>query len=370
MFQFKLKLAAIATAVALAVAATPNTTCAPKDHSCSPTPGSYSDCCPGTQCDTDGGYVCRSDLSNSFDLFKLNFQKTYHTPTEEAFRRQVFHDNMATISKRHPHSKQYGITSMSDVSTAEFKTMAGLRLSNKATSYQTYDTTTNDDTPPPTPIDWVAKGAVTGIKDQGICGSCWSFSATGSVEGQNFIQNNKLVSLSEQELMDCDTHELDHGCHGGEPHIAMEWVINNTKNGNGGQCSESVLPYSGVPDTSCPSTPEKKGIGKLTNWTRISTNETEIAISLANIGPLSAGINQIGMEHYRGGVVCPISDICDPNALNHAVLIVGWGIDDGQEYWKIKNSWGASYGEDGYFRICKGKGACGINRFVVGALLE
>jgi len=220
---------------------------------------------------------------------------------------------------------------------------------------------------PPQPIDWVAKGAVTDIKTQGVCGSCWSFSASGAIEGRHFLETGELVSLSEQELMDCDTHDVDHGCHGGNPAIAMEWVINNTKNGNGGQCTETALPYSGVPDASCIAV---QGVAGLTNWTGISQNETEIAVQLGRLGPLSAGINQAGMEHYRGGVTCPIDDLCDPNALNHAVLLVGWGVDEGQEYWKIKNSWGAAYGENGYFRICKGKGACGINRAVVAALLE
>jgi cathepsin F len=185
------------------------------------------------------------------------------------------------------------------------------------------------------------------------------------MEGQHFLRTGNLVSLSEQQLMDCDTHSLDHGCHGGAPHIAFEWVINNTKNGNGGQTTAAALPYMGLPDATCP---QEKGVATLHNWTSLSQNETEIAVALERIGPLSAGINEAGMEHYRGGVVCPIDDLCDPRGINHAVLIVGWGVDDGQEYWKIKNSWGAAYGEGGFYRICKGKGACGINKAVVAAV--
>ena len=133
--------------------------------------------------------------------------------------------------------KNYGVTAFAATTKEEFHQMAGLKITS---DLHPNATPSLHLTNPPQPIDWVAKGAVTSIKDQGICGSCWSFSATGAVEGQNFIKHGTSISLSEQELMDCDTHELDHGCHGGEPHIAMEWVINNTLNGNGGQASETT----------------------------------------------------------------------------------------------------------------------------------
>merc|ERR1740117_1778006 len=101
--------------------------------------------------------------------------------------------------------------------------------------------------------------------------------------------------------MDCDTHGVDNGCKGGMPHLAFEWVINNTITINntkrGGLTSEQYLPYTGMQDPTCPIV---KGVATLSNWTTVSTNETEIAMALATIGPLSAGINQIGMEHYRG----------------------------------------------------------------------
>ena len=170
---------------------------------------------------------------DAFEAFKLKYNKTYKSNSEDIYRRNVFHKNMNALPN---DDKNYGVTAFAATSQEEFHQMAGLKITSDLNPTATPLHLTN----PPQPIDWVAKGAVTSIKDQGICGSCWSFSATGAVEGQNFIKHGTSISLSEQELMDCDTHELDHGCHGGEPHIAMEWVINNTLNGNGGQASETT----------------------------------------------------------------------------------------------------------------------------------
>jgi len=303
---------------------------------------------------------------NNFNAFKKQYRRQYHADEEDmrrvAFHRNVVESNKFTLNEPLGSTGKYGTNPLSDFTKEEFERMAGFRpttstLTSTAPLFKHSFPLLNE------PIDWVAKGAVTSVKAQGICGSCWSFSATGATEGQHFLKTGALIPLSEQELMDCDTHTIDHGCHGGAPHMAMEWIINNTD--NGGICTEAQLDYTGVPDDKCPLV---KGTATLSNWTSISQNETLIADALAKIGPLSAGINEAAMQHYRGGLACPIDDLCDPKGLNHAVLIVGWGVDDGQEYWKIKNSWGDSFGEDGYFRICKGHGACGINRAVVAAL--
>ncbi len=302
-------------------------------------------------------------LHDAFAAFKARYGKRYGGPREEAARLAAF---SRAVLRARAMGDAYGVTPLADRTEAEWRSMAGLRRGhdhNAATATKALHANWSVVDTAPEPVDWVAKGAVSSVKDQGVCGSCWSFSAAGAIEGQHFLHTGQLVSLSEQMLMDCDTHSLDHGCHGGEPHLAMQWVINNTK--HGGLAAESAVPYSGVPDPACPSI---DGVATLRNYSFLSQNETEIAAQLAKIGPVSAGINQAGMEHYRGGVACPIADLCDPAGLNHAVLIVGWGVDDGQEYWKIKNSWGAAYGEGGYFRLCKGQGACGINKAVVAAL--
>jgi cathepsin F len=120
--------------------------------------------------------------------------------------------------------------------------------------------------------------------------------------------------------------------------MAFEWVI---KNRAGGLTTEADLPFTGMQDPTCPArlaNASFKGAATLSNWTFLSQNETEIAASLAKIGPLSAGLNSASMQHYRSGVSCPIHDICDPKGMNHAVLIVGWGVDPFtmQEYWQIK----------------------------------
>ena len=301
-----------------------------------------------------------------FASFKATYSRAYTSPAEEARRFDAFQQNVKQAANKQRHEQMtgtFGVGPHSDYTPEEFSIMAGYQHAPRsAPSTPLYQHTFPLLT---APIDWVKKGAVTGVKAQGICGSCWSFSATGSTEGQHFLKTGALVPLSEQELMDCDTHSIDHGCHGGAPHVAFEWIINNTQNGNGGLCTEAQLGYTGLPDPKCPGI---NGTATLRNWTSISQNETLIADALSRLGPLSAGINEAGMQHYRGGLTCPISDLCDPQGLNHAVLIVGFGVENGQEYWKVKNSWGEAFGEEGYFRICKGKGACGINRAVVAAL--
>lgn len=307
---------------------------------------------------------CVASTNDLFDNFKQRYNRVYTSVDEEIQRRAAFEHNLkiaTQFQQLEQGTGQFGVGPHSDYTPQEFATMAGYRPpSSTHTSASLY---THSKPLLTAPIDWVKKGAVTGVKAQGICGSCWSFSATGSTEGQHFLKTGALIPLSEQELMDCDTHSIDHGCHGGAPHVAFEWIINNTK--KGGICTEAQLDYTGVPDSTCPNI---NGTATLSNWTQISQNETLIADALSRLGPLSAGINEAGMQHYRGGLSCPIADLCDPQGLNHAVLIVGFGVEDGQEYWKIKNSWGASFGEDGYFRICKGQGACGINRAVIAAL--
>jgi len=205
--------------------------------------------------------------------------------------------------------------------------------------------------------DWRSLGAVNGIKDQGQCGSCWSFSTVANIEGAGFVETGKLLNLSEQQLVDCDSS--DGGCRGGLPSNAFEWMI-----GTGtGLVSESDYPYS-AKGTHCKvdASQEKAFISA---WHQISTDETQIAAALQQYGPLSIGINADTFQFYSGGVMDPAS--CNPAALDHGVAIVGFGTDNGQDYWTVRNSWGTSWGEAGYIRIARGKGTCGLNSDVTTA---
>jgi len=197
-------------------------------------------------------------------------------------------------------------------------------------------------------VDWVAKGAVTPVKNQGQCGSCWSFSTTGGIEGRVQIATGQLVSLSEQQLVDCD--KVDQACNGGLMDYGFSYVVQND-----GLCSEDEYPYDAMKGTCKKNTCGTK-YGQISSHQDVEQNQASLQSALCD-GPVSVAIqaNQNAFQFYSGGVM---SGSCGTE-LDHGVLAVGFGTDNGQAYWKIKNSWGPSWGEQGYIRLCKGDG-CAI----------
>merc|ERR1712100_171659 len=204
----------------------------------------------------------------------------------------------------------------------------------------------------PASIDWASQGAVTPVKNQGQCGSCWAFSTTGSLEGRTFTATGSLPVLSEQQFVDCDKAS-DQGCNGG----LMDNAFTYAKQSDG-VCTESSYPYRGV-DGSCKASSCTVGLeaSAITGFKDVSSSVSALEEAVA-AGPVSVAVeaDQGSWQFYNGGV---LSSSCGQQ-LDHGVLAVGYGTESGTKYWKVKNSWGASWGEGGYLRIAQAGNLCGI----------
>jgi cysteine peptidase B len=286
-----------------------------------------------------------------FQGFKHKFGKSYATAEEESRRFDNFAQNMLVAEAMRASNPlaTFGINAFSDLSAEEF------RVYHNGRAYFAAKDKTVSAEQPALPragksIDWRTKGAVTPVKNQGQCGSCWAFSSTGNIEGQWKLAGNELVSLSEQELVSCDT--TSDGCNGGLMDLAFEWLI---KARGGAIDTEASYPYksgSGVAPK-CDLNGKKVG-AKIKGYKNIAKSESAMADFVYSSGPLSVAVDATSWQTYTSGIMTN----CISQQIDHGVLIVGFDTAYSTPYWIIKNSWAASWGEEGYIRVKYGSNEC------------
>ena len=296
-----------------------------------------------------------------FQKFLIKYNKKYNTIAEYFLRYNVFKKNLKRFSQNKASYKM-GINQFTDLTPTEFRKgylNLDMKLVNKI-NYKKVSVNSKNDAPES--WNWVDEGVFGPVKDQGYCGSCWAFSAMGNIEALNYMKTKEYVALSEQQLVDCDT-EYDQGCNGGLMEYAFAYLVEK------GCMTEKDYPYVGYDDT-C-HYDESKVFLRIDSWLMLDTqDENEIKEFLYTNGPLAIAINADPFQYYTGGIIDEDEWSCDPEGLNHGVVLVGYGNESGVDYWIIRNSWGDYWGEDGYVRVARGKGTCGVNTYVTTAVLK
>ena len=288
-----------------------------------------------------------------FNNFVIQHDKHY-TDEESVLKFEIFKNNMQKIEKHNTDNDDWkmSINKFADLTSEEFKEMYinGYNKPNYGLRRKQIKLDYFDDLP--SEIDWTLKGAVTEVKDQGQCGSCWAFSTTGSVEGAYFLSTGKLVSFSEQQLVDCAGSYGNQGCNGGLMEYGFKYIEDN------GICAEQEYGYKAV-DGKCVKCTTITKIDSFVDITPNNESALQIAVSLQ---PISIAIeaDQLMFQFYHSGV---FTSTCGTN-LDHGVLIVGYGTLNGVDYWKVKNSWGATWGDKGYIllqrNVKSASGQCGL----------
>jgi len=290
-----------------------------------------------------------SGVTDAFGKFMAKYDRTYDTVEEYAKRLSIFADNMERVNKMNAEhilisgEAVFGVTPFSDLSPKEFKQYyLGYKPSNVTKTYVSVEL----DGPVANDIDWVSKGAVTPVKDQGRCGSCWAFSATAAIESYAQLAGKGLKVLSAQQINSCDKE--DGGCNGGNTETAYDYVKEA-----GGIELESDYPYtSGGGETGrCKFNSGRVAIS-ISGYHSISGGESNLKSAL-NKGPASVCLAASSWQSYSGGILSR----CD-NEVDHCVQTTGYS---GSSYWRIRNSWGTGWGERGFIRLQQGHDLCKVS---------
>jgi len=287
--------------------------------------------------------------------YKALYGKVFNGPEEEDHQ-QVYEANVQMIETHNAQGASFtmGINQFTDLTQAQYRVAAGLGWMPAPTegAMPVLKTHIHMGEELADSVDWTTKGAVTPIKDQGQCGSCWAFGTIGGIEGSWQIATGALNSGSEQQLVDCSKFP-NMGCSGGNPSVAVGFETRHAV------CSEASYPYTAAKgsckgDTSCSSIIPSGGV---TGYNNVGATKTDFQ-SAVQQQPVTIAIeaDQTSFQHYQSGV---LTTGCGTN-LDHAVLAVGYGTEDGSDYWLVKNSWGTSWGTAGYIKIGSNTNQCGV----------
>ncbi|KMZ73716.1 Cysteine proteinase [Zostera marina] len=310
----------------------------------------------------DGGSILRSenDMRSMYDAW-LETNGKFDNALEEG-RYEIFKDNLKFVDEHNlpenGHSFKVGLNRFADLTNEEYRKMyLGTKMNREARLgikkgdkflYKVGDEL-------PDMIDWRVKGAVAAVKDQGSCGSCWAFSTIGAVESINQIVTGEMITLSEQELVDCDT-SYNQGCNGGLMDYAFQFIIKN-----GGIDSDKDYPYTGR-DGKCDANKKNAKVVTIDSYEDVPVNDEKSLQKAAASQPISVAIEAGGRDFqlYVSGI---FTGSCG-TSLDHGVIVVGYGTENGKDYWIVRNSWGAAWGEEGYLKmernIADSAGKCGI----------
>ncbi|XP_004308225.1 PREDICTED: zingipain-2-like [Fragaria vesca subsp. vesca] len=321
-----------------------------------------------------------NSIADKHEQWMAKHGRIYRDSKEKERRFAIFKKNVEFVEKFNSEGNAtytLSVNKFSDMTNEEFlRHHAGFKMPTTVSSSTTSSSedqlstkqsgpnnTTSDDIP--ASIDWREHGAVTPIKDQGKCGACWAFTVVAAVEGITKIKTGKLISLSEQQLVDCDVQ--NNGCDASDIDVAFEYIKQN-----GGIAKEKNYPYRGNNNKKCNAKKESQHAAKITGYRTIPTQRYDLLLMAVSIQPVSVAIDVQGdaFQSYHKGV---FSGSCGHD-VNHAVTIIGYGTnEDGTKYWLVKNSWGLDWGDNGYMKILRAnlsttgpslsEGHCGLNLY-------
>jgi len=301
-------------------------------------------------------------LDDLWEDFKVKHWKNYDSANTELLRRSIWEKNYQRVIAHNEDADKgmytywLSMNEYADLHGDEFaKMMNGLLPRNMTMQKPRLVFNDDDVSDIPDEVDWRKKGLVTDVKNQAQCGSCWAFSTTGSLEGQWFLKTKKLIPLSEQQLVDCARDCGNMGCNGGLMDQAFKCIKKH-----GGIMSEEDYPYTGR-DGQC-HFDKSKVVATVTGFVDVkSGSEDALKKAVGTVGPISVAIDagHYSFQLYSHGIYKERR--CSPTQLDHGVLAVGYGTEGGDDYWLVKNSWGPSWGLDGYIKMARNfKNMCGI----------